>query len=58
MKALLAYIGFSDIIITIYPTGGSCIVDMETKEELNKEIRASGNQWKTRTEMMVAHAKK
>jgi SAM-dependent methyltransferase len=58
MKALLAYIGFSDIIITIYPTGGSCIVDMETKEELNKEIIASGDTWKTRTEMMVAHAKK
>lgn len=58
MKALLVYVGFSDIIITIYPTGGSCIVDMETKKELNDEIMAAGNEWKTRTEMIVAHATK
>lgn len=60
LKALLASSNFSDIIITVYPTGGSCIVDMETKKELNEEIGNSKDQtgWVTRTEMILAHAKK
>lgn len=50
MNALLKYVGFSDIVINIYPTGCADSPNMETAP-WEKDMVA-------RTEMMVAHAKK